>query len=278
MRAAPNVNLSVACPTLRRVATLDSQAHDAHMVASYEKERDLYKQAALAYLKCSEAFANRTDDRGRYVHERAGSLYAWELAHSFSSPPDPVGVMQIAQYVADLRQSTVFADVQATLTSVIASVPATPTPAPTAVPLDKGACQLADFASSLGKWYKTFADYNTQVDNTNWAGQQKSTFLNQLNYAMQSGGEKGDVTTMGRQEVVLRAAVDTMRAARAFETARLAAVVVDHVHDTTQYAANFTANNHRGAAAVSDRDHLIQGKLAVDAAADELRRLPLCEK
>lgn len=278
VRAAPTVNLALACPVVRSVTVLESQAHDAHMVASFEKERDLYKQAALAYLRCSEAFATRTDDRGRYVHDRAGSLYAQDLARSFTSPPDPKAVTQMAQYVADLRGASIFADVQATLTSVLGAVPATPSPTPTSAPIDKGACELAGFVGTLSEWYKTFDHYNTQVGNTNWAGQQKNTWLNQLNFALQSGSEKGDVTTMGRQEGVLRAAVDTMRSARAIESARLAAVVVDHVHETTQYAANFTENNHRGAAAVSDRDHLIQSKLAVDSAAGDLRRLPICEK
>src|SRR5665213_3372248 len=50
------------------------------------------------------------------------------------------------------------------------------------------------------------------------------------------------------------------------------------VHEVNGYASGFTANGHRGAAAINDRDHLQASKLAADAIAEQLRQLPYCSK
>jgi hypothetical protein len=205
-------------------------------------------------------------------------MYATALHDSFSPPPDPAAMAQLQEAIAELKSSSLFTDVHEGVVALASSLPAAPTAAPTAELIDTVTCRGSNFAGLHQNWLSALRTWSADVDNTNRAGALKSTILSQLNYAAQSGAEKNDAAKLYNFETPLRSAVDQMRAARAPETAKMATELLSRIHEVNGYANAFTANNHRGAAAISDRDHLQASKLAADAIAEGLRQLPYCSK
>ncbi len=277
-RPPPNLTLASACSELKTTARLEADAHDAHVIASFGRERELKKQIALAYYKCADRFAKRTDDRGRYAHDKALIMYAAALRDSFTESPEPAAIVQLETAIEELRSTTPFADVHDDALALAATLPAPPTAPPTSAPVGVVACRDTNFAGIHQDWLAALRKWSADVDNTNRAGALRANILTQVNYSVQLGAEKADAAKLFNFEPQMRSAIDLMQAANTPETVRLATTILSRIHEVNGYASSFTANANRGAASISDREHLQSSKLAADAAAEDLRHLPYCSK
>ena len=281
VRGTPRVDMALACPGARGAAKLESDARDAHAVASYEQERALLKQEALVFFRCASSLANRRDLNGEYAHDRAMLAYADALMRSFPANPEPAALSQLTQTVNDLLGSTTFAEIQNGVVALNARLPAalppaTPTPGPEAI--DGAACRASGFSDTLTEWFKAYSDYASAVNGVNSSGRLRATPLNQLLYTINVGSESGRVKNLSALDAKLESELDAIHASHAAETETLARTISDHVHEVSAYADSFTSTKHVGAASVSDRDHLQQSRLAVDETAKKLRALPYCQR
>lgn len=277
-RAAPKVDMGAACPNTRSAAKTEVAAREAHAVASYDEERNLLKQAALAYFRCATMLANRRDVNGLYAHDRALFLYADTLQRSFPSAPDAAALAQLSSTVNGLATTTTFADVHDDALAVAKRLPAPPTPVPTVSPVDLASCRASGLADALSEWAATYTKYANAVQVTNQMGVQRANLFTQIAYASDIAAENKVIQQLREIESRMDSAVGAMRRARAVESATLARTIVDHAHEVGAYAEAFTASHHRGAASVSDRDHLQASRLAVDEAAQKLKALPYCSR